>query len=203
MNVYTLQEGTELVTAARSAIELYLTNPNFNKRMIMESIKKFTDKKGVFVTLEHYPTRTLRGCIGFPMPVASVCDELVEAALAAAFEDPRFVSVSKPELEHLVAEVSILSEQKELMGAAAAREKEVVIGKDGLVVRYGVHSGLLLPIVAVEQGWDAKQFLEEACLKAGLPKGYWSQPNVKIYKFETQVFREESPNGRVTEVNLK
>ena len=203
MNVYTMEEGAELVRAARNAIDLYLTSANFDRRVVKESIRKFGQKRGIFVTLEHYPTRTLRGCIGFPIPVSSVWNDLVEAALAAAFEDPRFVSVSKPELEHLIVEVSVLSEQKELPTTAAARKKDVIIGKDGLVVKYGVHNGLLLPIVAVEQGWNAERFLEEVCGKAGLPKSYWTQPNVKIYKFETQIFREESPNGSVIEVPMK
>lgn len=203
MNAYTQQDGTELVRAARNAIELYLTSSNFDKRVIKESIKRFSDRRGVFVTLEHYPTRTLRGCIGFPVPVSALWNDLVEAALAAAFEDPRFVSVSHPELEHLIVEVSILSEQQPLPDSASGRKKGIVVGRDGLVVKYGVHSGLLLPIVAVEQGWGAERFLEEVCAKAGLPKGYWTQPNVKIYKFETQLFREESPNGRVIETEMK
>jgi len=58
---------------------------------------------------------------------------------------------------------------------------------------------LLLPTVAVEQKWGKKRFLEETCRKAGLHENYWAQQNVRLYKFETQVFTEESPDGNVIE----
>ena len=59
---------------------------------------------------------------------------------------------------------------------------------------------MLLPIVAVQQKWQKRRFLEETCRKAGINSDYWTQPNVKLYKFETQIFEEESPAGRVIEI---
>jgi hypothetical protein len=200
LRIYTLPEGSQLVKAARGTIELYLKSPHFDKAIMKDGLRMFNQKYGVFVTLEHYPTKSLRGCIGFPNPVSTISNDLVEAALAAAFEDPRFVPVSKPELDNLIVEVSILSEPVEVPGSAIKRKKSIAIGRDGLIVRYGLHSGLLLPIVAVEQKWNAQEFLEQTCVKAGLPKDYWSQPNIQVYKFETQLFREEEPNGKVIEV---
>ena len=60
-----------------------------------------------------------------------------------------------------------------------------------------------LPIVAVEQHWNKHEFLEQACVKAGLSANYWSQPNVNIYSFQTQVFHEDTPLGKVSEVVLE
>ena len=88
-------------------------------------------------------------------------------------------------------EVSILSDLMPVSGSAKKRLDSVKVGRDGLMVQYGMYSGLLLPSVAVEQKWTKKKFLEETCLKAGLHADYWSQPNVKLYRFETQIFREE------------
>ncbi|MGI0134957.1 MAG: TIGR00296 family protein, partial [Candidatus Micrarchaeaceae archaeon] len=122
-----------------------------------------------------------------------------EAAVSAAFEDPRFVSVSKKELGELLISMSILSDPDELNGGAKERKRSVKIGRDGLIVQYGHYSGLLLPVVAVEQNWDVEQFLEEVCEKAGLDRDYWSQPKVRLFRFETQVFKEEAPNGKVIE----
>ena len=200
MHIYGAEEGAELVKAARNSIELYLMTPRFDKSLVKRTISKFNERYGVFVTLEHYPTKELRGCIGFPTAVAPVSESIVEAAIAAAFEDPRFVPVSKAELDELSVEISILSEPVAVGGDARKRKKGIVVGRDGLIIEYGVYGGLLLPIVAVEQKWDEEKFLEQVCVKAGLHTNYWAQPNVKLYKFETQVFKEEKPGGKVVEV---
>ena len=200
MHIYGAEEGAELVRAARNSIELCLMTPRFDKNMVKRVLSKFNERYGVFVTLEHYPTKELRGCIGFPTPVAPVGESIVEAAVAAAFEDPRFVPVSKAELDELSVEVSILSEPVPVEGNAGKRKRGIEVGRDGLIIEYGVYGGLLLPIVAVEQKWDKEEFLEQVCVKAGLHTNYWSQPNVKLYRFETQVFKEEKPDGKVVEV---
>lgn len=200
MKIYTLEQGKELVKAARSTIELAARSPRFKRELVRSSLKSFDEKYGVFVTLKHYPTETLRGCIGFPKPVESVRMELVDAAFAAAFEDPRFVPVSHKELDELIVEVSILSEPIAVKSRSPAGLRRLKIGRDGVIIEYGLYSGLLLPEVAVEQKWDREQLLDGACEKAGLPTGYWRQPNVKLYKFETQVFTEETPSGNVVEL---
>ena len=202
MHVYSDREGEQLVKAARTSIEFSIMNPYFKKEDVKKTLEEFDRPHGIFVTLEHYPTRELRGCIGFPRPVAQLGESLVDAALAAAFEDPRFVSVSKHELDELLIEISILSDLVPVTGSESKRMKEVQVGRDGLMIQYGLYSGLLLPIVAVEQKWSKKKFLEETCLKAGLHQNYWSQPNVKLFKFETQIFREQTPRGKVIEVKL-
>ncbi|MCL5100326.1 MAG: TIGR00296 family protein [Candidatus Marsarchaeota archaeon] len=202
MREYSIEDGKTMVQAARSAIELYIRNPKFDKSMVEKELSKFRQRHGVFVTLYYHPSEQLRGCVGFPRPVNAVSHDLVEAALAAAFEDPRFVPMSTNELDDTAIEVSILSDPVPLKGSAMTRLKNVVVGRDGLIVEYGVYSGLLLPIVAVEQHWDAERFLREVCVKAGLPETYWTQANVNLYKYETQVFREEKPNGEIIEVKF-
>ncbi len=200
MRIYTISEGEMLVKAARNTIELAIRSPKFNRDVILGALKGFDEEYGVFVTLKHYPTETLRGCIGFPRPVEKVRNEIVDAALAAAFEDPRFVPVSHKELDELIVEVSILSKPVAMKSRSPAGIRRLKMGRDGTIIEYGLYSGLLLPEVAVEQGWNREQLLDGTCEKAGLPVGYWKQPNVKLYKFETQVFTEETPNGKIVEV---
>jgi uncharacterized protein (TIGR00296 family) len=199
MHVYSIEHGKQLVKAARNCIELSLIDMHFNRAIIINTISEFDKPHGVFVTLKHYPTMSLRGCIGFPRAIGPLNEALVEAAAAAAFADPRFVSVSKKEVDELLVEISILSSPVLVTGNERARLAAVNVPGDGLMVEYGHYSGLLLPIVAVEQKWGKKNFLEETCRKAGLHENYWAQQNVKLYKFETQVFSEESPDGNVIE----
>lgn len=204
MHVLNINVGIELVKAARASIELYLKNPNFDKKLVLDSLKgkEFDEMQGIFVTLFHYPTNTLRGCIGFPEPITTLKESVIDAALAAAFDDPRFVPVSHKELDELVIEVSVLTNPIKMHRDWRRRQNSVVIGKDGLIVEYGLYKGLLLPDVATEYNFTPKKFLEEVCIKANIPKEYWKQPKVKIYKFETQIFKEEAPCGEITKVSL-
>jgi hypothetical protein len=202
MHEYTLEEGKQLVQAARHTIELSLRNPYFKREVVSRLTGGLKERDGVFVTLEHYPTKALRGCIGFPRAVAPIGEAVIDAATAAAFEDPRFVPVSHKELDRLLIEVSVLTAPEEITGAAPTRYKKIKVGRDGLIAKYGLYEGLLLPIVAVEQRWDEKRFLDETCVKAGIPASSWIQPNVKMYTFHTRVFREEEPQGAIIEVKL-
>ena len=61
--------------------------------------------------------------------------------------------------------------------------------KDGLIIRYGTNTGLFLPQVW-EQLPDPEQFLDNLCIKAGLPPGMWKEKGVKLFKFHVQVFEE-------------
>ena len=201
MHEYSLDEGKRLVSAARHAIELSLRSPQFKREVVKSLTDGLNEYDGVFVTLEHYPTRALRGCIGFPRAVAPVGEAVIDAAIAAAFEDPRFVPVSHKELDRLLIEVNVLTKPDEIPGPAEQRYKRIKIGRDGLIVKYGLYEGLLLPSVAVEQGWDARTFLDETCVKAGIPASSWKQQNVRLLSFRSQVFREKEPGGAVIEAN--
>jgi uncharacterized protein len=200
---YSLSEGELLVRAARNAMELYLTSSNFRREAAEMGLSGFGRRHGVFVTIYHYPTRTLRGCIGFTEGVKPLGKLIVDAAVSAATEDPRFVPLSPPEFGHIVIEVSLLTEPEKISGDPSEIRKQVRIGKDGLMIEYGYNRGLLLPIVAVEEGWGAEEFLDNVCIKAGMAKQTWRQRGVSLYRFSAQVFAETEPRGRVTEVRLE
>jgi AmmeMemoRadiSam system protein A len=143
---------------------------------------KLLEPRGVFVTLTK--DGDLRGCIGFIEPVAPLGQAVIRAAVYAATEDPRFPPVRSAELKDLKFEISVLTPVREI-----SDPREIVVGKHGLVVSRGEHRGLLLPQVPVENKWDRKTFLEQASLKAGLPRDAW-RLGAKLYVFEAIVFRE-------------
>lgn len=203
MKAYSLRDGEKLVKAARHSIELFLTVKDFKREVVENTLDGFDERHGVFVTLSHYPNKVLRGCIGFIEAVEPIKKLIIDAAIAAATEDPRFVSVSHLEFEHLVVEVSVLSKPERISGHSEELIKQIRIGKDGLIIEYGYHHGLLLPLVAVEEGWNAEKFLDNVCIKAGLPTHTWKQHGVSLYKFSTQVFKELEPRGTVEEVKLE
>jgi uncharacterized protein len=139
---------------------------------------------GAFVTLTA-KDGALRGCVGVPQPVYRVDEAVVHAAVAAALHDRRFDPVGLAELAGLGVHVSVL-------GALRATSAErVEVGVHGLVIRHAGRSGLLLPQVPVEQGWDRARFLEETCRKAGLPPGTWRDPACELLAFTATVFSDD------------
>ncbi|MCS7118433.1 MAG: TIGR00296 family protein [Archaeoglobaceae archaeon] len=192
-----IEEGEKAVKLARKAIEEYLETGKIIKDRL-EGV--FSHKRGVFTTLiEH---GELRGCIGFPYPVKRLDEAIIESAISAAIDDPRFEPVKRWEMEKIIVEVTILTEPERINARAQDLPKFVEIGKHGLMVKKGLLSGLLLPQVAVEYGMDAEEFLSHTCLKAGLPPDCWLT-GVEIYRFEGQIFMEIEPKGAVVELDIK
>ena len=185
MQLLTDNEGAMAVRSARAAIEYAVAK---RPKTSFKLTPVFGEKRGVFVTLTK--RSSLRGCIGFPYPVMPLGEAIVHAAGAAALEDPRFPPVTKDELAAISLEVTILTVPEPLEGEPAKRPEHVIVGKHGLIVRGMGSSGLLLPQVASEYGWDAKMFLDHTCMKAGLSERCWTSKNVEILTFEGQIFSE-------------
>jgi len=194
---YTDEEGEFAVKTARSAVKNYLFKGNTGNYRFPE---KFEKKSGVFTTINSYPDNELRGCIGFPEPIMPLKDALIKSAIYAATEDPRFSPLNKEELDKVIFEVSLLTVPEEIK---AKIPENVEIGKDGLIVEYGFYSGLLLPQVATEYNMDQETFLDQTCIKAGLSPGCWKNSNVKVFKFQAEIFKEERPEGNIKRVVLK
>ena len=139
------------------------------------------EKRGAFVTVTK--AGQLRGCIGYVQPYKPLYQTVEEMAAQAAFHDPRFNPVTKAELPDLEIEISILTPMKRIKDI-----EEIEVGKHGILMEKGPYSGLLLPQVATEYGWDRKTFLEHTCLKAGLAKDAWKDEDVVISIFSADIF---------------
>jgi len=172
-------ERQELLHIARTAVEMIVrdnrvldpqpTNPGLHT------------PSGAFVTLKKQGR--LRGCIGFIEPVAPLYKTVTLAAIYAATRDRRFQPVVSSELESLEVEISVLSPPRKI-----SDPDQVEVGKHGLIISQGDRKGLLLPQVPVENGWNRLTYLQQACLKAGLPQDAW-RSGAEIFVFEAQVFQ--------------
>ncbi len=174
------QDKKRLLRLARETVEAVARGLN---PPVPESLSDY-EPFGVFVTIKR-KTGELRGCIGtFRQAPLEVMVQ--ESALSAAFQDPRFPPVTAEELDDLTYEISILSPLEPVSSV-----DEIEVGRHGLVVERGWHRGLLLPQVATEWHWDRETFLEQTCLKAGLPPDCYRDPATRVYRFEALVFGEE------------
>ncbi len=171
-------ERAALVGIARAAIRARL---GLGPPPSLPSEGALARPRGAFVTLHR--GGELRGCIGRFEPQASLARTVAEMAEAAAFDDPRFPPLDASEVDDLDVHVSALGPRVPLPDPATLR-----VGVHGLVVRRGWHRGVLLPVVAVEHGWDGPTFLKHACLKAGLPPDAWRDPETTLETFEAEEF---------------
>ncbi len=193
MEQLTAGEGELAVRLARGVIEYTIAK---KPKPMINLTPVFSEKRGVFVTLTK--NGLLRGCIGFPYPVMPLGDAIEHTAVAASLEDPRFPQVRKDEIAALEVEVTVLSVPVPLTGDPEKRPSLVEVGRHGLIVRGMGTSGLLLPQVATDYGWDSRTFLDHTCEKAGLPGRCWTKNNVEVLTFEGQIFSERERENRLT-----
>jgi len=187
-------DGNELVRMARKAVTEFLKNNS--KITDSEFNSKFDFNSGVFVTLNKQDS--LRGCIGYPIPVKKLSDGLIDTAISAATQDNRFSPVGSDELDKIVFEVTVLTPPVEIKVDNPTEYLSIIkVGRDGLIVENAFTSGSLLPQVPTEYGWNTEEFLGYTCQKAGLDEDAWKDASTKVSKFEGVIFKEESPNGIV------
>jgi len=187
-------DGDELVRMARKAVTEFLKNHSKIEDAAFDS--KFDFSSGVFVTLNKM--NSLRGCIGYPLPVKKLSDGLIDAAISAATQDTRFSPVTLDELNQIIFEVTVLTPPVEIkVNKHSEYLSEIKVGRDGLIVENTFVSGLLLPQVPIEYNWNVEEFLEYTCQKAGLEKNAWKDNDTKISRFQGVIFKEVSPNGKI------
>jgi len=138
---------------------------------------------GVFVTL--YKKGQLRGCLGVIVSEAPLAETVSQLAGRSATEDPRFPPVTGDELNDIQIEISVLSPLREISAI-----EEIQVGTHGIFISAGFHRGLLLPQVAVQHHWNVNQFLEETCVKAGLPRDQWKHADTNIYIFSAEIIEQ-------------
>lgn len=147
----------------------------------------FSEKRGVFVTLNNKSDHNLRGCIGLIEPIQPLAKGIIEMAESAAFHDPRFTPLAKEELNQIKIEISVLTPPEKISDPL----KEIELGHHGVIIKQGPYSGVYLPQVATDTNWDLATFLSSLCRdKAGLSPNCYLDPTTEIYTFEAQVFAE-------------
>ena len=179
----TLEEKKVLLQTAREAIAARLEKRKSRYSAATETLKK---KCGAFVTL--HKQGNLRGCIGFIIATKPMIETVQEAAQSSAFNDPRFPALTAPELDEIEIEISVLSPLRRIENT-----EEIQVGVHGIILKNGLYSGLLLPQVATDYGWDRETFLTHTCRKAGLPGDCWRSKDTEIEVFSAIVFSEVSP----------
>ena len=167
-----------LIDVAKEAIKSHL-NGEYKLKSITDVALMATH--GVFVTL-HLENK-LRGCMGHVVSNTPLYHEVQVVSLKSAFEDPRFKPVGKEEVESIQIEISVISPFEKINSP-----NEVNIGVHGLVLQNGGRSGLFLPQVPIEQGWNLTTYVTELCRKAQCPISVLDEPKTELFRFTAEVF---------------
>ena len=146
-----------------------------------EELATLTQNGSLFVTLKI--NDRLRGCIGSISPYEPLFQNAHRMAYSAAFNDPRFPPLTSAEWPKCSVEISVLSE-----ATPCPDLNQIEIGRHGLILRYKQNSGVFLPQVPVEQGWNLQEYLDNLCLKAGVRVGTYREPDCQILWYEAHVF---------------
>lgn len=182
-------ERAKLLRLARDAIEWGVEHGwEAGYRLPRQEREAFSEPTACFVSL-HTLDDQLRGCIGSLEARQPLAEAVVEAAMGAAFRDPRFPPLQRDELNRVYLEISILSES-EPVGASSEDEvlNELRPGKDGVVLEYGEQRATFLPVVW-EQFDNPANFLDALKRKAGLPRDVWPQ-GIRVHRYTTNRFSE-------------
>ncbi len=172
------EERRILKELAKSSIERVLFGKEGKHLNVPESLK---EKMGAFVCLK--TQGELKGCIGYIRGQLPLDETIRQMAVEAAFHDPRFMPLNESEWHDTDIEISVLTPMTKISDV-----NEIKVGVHGVYIEKGFSSGLLLPQVATENGWDRDTFLEYTCMKAGLPKNAWKSKDTDIYIFSADVF---------------
>ena len=147
---------------------------------------------GAFVTLTTHQG-DLRGCIGSIEAREPLYQAVMSSAVSAALRDPRFPLVSIDELDSLELEISVMGPLE-----VVANTEEIEVGRDGLIISRGRFTGLLLPQVATDYGWDRETFLSQTCVKAGLARDAWRGGDCRMQRFSAEVFGEKAHSDSIS-----
>lgn len=175
------EQRRELLRVARDAIAAAVHGRRFDASPMPAA----GEASGAFVSLHR--RGELRGCIGQIEHRQPLSQAIAHCAVSAAVHDPRFTPLSPAELNATEIEISVLTPMQRVSSI-----DEIEVGRDGLYIKQGGRSGLLLPQVATEWGWDRETFLAQACRKAGLPSDAW-RTGADIYRFQAEIFSEAAP----------
>lgn len=184
MSFTPLSEDTRrgLLDLARRALEAHFRGAPA-PRLGSDRAEAFGEPRALFVTLRR--RGDLRGCIGTLAPDGDLSRTVPKFALQAAFGDPRFPPLAPEELSECDIEISVLTPPAPLQDP-----RELEVGRDGLILEARGRTGLLLPQVATEWGFDRERFLAEISRKAGLPADAWRDPDARLWTFQAEVFGE-------------
>jgi hypothetical protein len=174
------EEKRMLKDIALTSIKDSLDGKRIAQPILNSKFSILNSRCGAFVSLHKHGR--LRGCIGHFGEDVPLHEIVAEMARAAAFEDPRFMPVTKEELDDIDIEISVLTPMRRIQSL-----DEFQLHKHGIYIKKGYRSGTFLPQVADEVNWTKEEFVGHCAQdKAGIGWDGWK--DAELYVYEAIVF---------------
>jgi AmmeMemoRadiSam system protein A len=178
-----------LLKIARQAIEQALRGEKHIPINVDDFSAALSEPGACFITLS--TAGQLRGCVGSIELDRALILDVHDRAVSAAFSDPRFPSLTLPELEDLVIEISALTRPIPLRYETPDDlVKKLRAGIDGVILKKGFKRATFLPQVW-EKLSDPELFLSRLCLKLGLPSDSWRVEKLDVEVYQVEKFSED------------
>ena len=179
------EKGSTLLKLARSEIGSKLGH----ELASLAQADWLNEPGACFVTLTRQGE--LRGCIGTLEAHRPLGLDVRENAVAAAFRDPRFMTLTRVEFDEIRVEVSVLSPSEVLVVASEEHALATLRPNvDGVVFEYAHYRSTFLPQVW-EQLPDPAEFMAHLKRKAGLPMDFWAE-EVRLSRYTVSKWKESS-----------
>jgi len=203
----TIEEATFLLKLARRIVTGSVSDKTREEEKAAH--RELREKRGTFVCVREFDKSGKKAgaritSSGYPLPIFTIVEAVKNASLNISIHMLRSSSQEISEfLEDVVLELAILTEPTKIIVEEPIRyPREIEIGRDGLIVQRNFYTGVILPQVAAEKGWNAIELLSECCMEAKLPADAWLEKETSVYKFQTDVYVESEPNGDVVKVGF-
>lgn len=183
-NQFTLSEDEkqQLLALAKKSIKHYAeSGTKLVPKPDEYSSNNIIQKRGAFVSV--YEKDELRGCIGRISTPASLFETIAELAVSATFFDTRFSPISKNLLDEIQIEISVLTPLKRI-----SSPDEIILGKHGIYIKKGAHSGTFLPQVGERSDWTNEEFLGH-CAKNKARIGWDGWKDAELFTYEAIIFK--------------
>lgn len=173
---FTDKDRNDLFVIARKSISSRFYENDGAESEAMAFSENLNMHYGAFVTLRI--SGSLRGCIGRFISSDPLCEVVKTSARSSAFEDPRFPPLTREEYLKTDIEITILGPLQRISGP-----DDIILGKHGIYIKKDSKNGTMLPQVAIEQGWNAEQFLGHTSRdKTGLDWDGWKDAELFVYE---------------------
>jgi len=176
-------EKQQLLEISRESLNQYLNPAKSQKSIDKDISENLILHTGAFVSV--YVDGKLRGCIGRLSSDIPLFKLIQKMTISAARQDSRFKSINISELDNLEIEISVLTPMKRIYDIS-----EFELGRHGIYIKDGYHSGTFLPQVADHSNWTKEEFLGH-CSRDKAKIGWDGWKTAELYTYEAVVLKEK------------
>ena len=197
------RDGKLLLELVEDIVTAYVERGSWIRQSVSVMSGEHTGERGIFVRLKKREqaqgseNQTVLACVGYPIPRSDLVGTATDVGINIAVRARSMLHKDFSDISDLTLELSVLTP----LGLIRVERpldypKSITLGRDGILVERGFQRGLVLPQAALEYGWSKEELLSESCMKAGFFSDAWLVQDLRVYKFQAEIFRRRA-DGKI------